>query len=271
MWSDYPDIHTAFGCNLQRRLHRLIKNKIRSGYPDISLCIVYYLEVGIFCNGIAIERTIIEGLYETIILALDCRKELVQGVPLLCQTIPVTKEHQGKVPTGRTCKPYGIIFPIPELHYIVGVFVCQVHSTCVTYISIDIEDLPMVPEVQSRIQVDLYLIEGYCFYAIALQCLLISTGKNVYGAHIVKYHSDVHPLLNLYLKFIQYPVPPLTLVNYEILHENELPGLLYVFQQIGEEVCSPVKVFDFSVFPNTETCNILYILALFLKGMGEPT
>ena len=129
----------------------------------------------------------------------------------------------------------------------------------------------MVPEVQSRIQVDLYLIEGYCFYAIALQCLLISTGKNVYGAHIVKYHSDVHPLLNLYLKFIQYPVPPLTLVNYEILHENELPGLLNVFQQIGEEVCSPVKVFDFSVFPNTETCNILYILALFLKGMGEPT
>ena len=112
---------------------------------------------------------------------------------------------------------------------------------------------------------ELNLIEGYGFNSIALQYLLISSGKNVDRAHIIKYNPNVNSFFYFLFQYIQYPIPPLSLVYDEILYKDKLLCLLYVLQEIWEEICTTVKVFDFSVLPYTETCNVLYILALFSK------
>ena len=140
-----------------------------------------------------IERVVTEWLDKTIFLAGNRGKISLKILLLSPDAIPHFKEHICEIPDSFPSDFHCIILPVSEAYLIIGILIRKIESTCIAEIAVNIENLPVVAEIETWIDMKLDRIECNSFYAFAAQRGIIMGWYGINRPHIIVNHTDIHP------------------------------------------------------------------------------
>ena len=116
----------------------------------------------------------------------------------------------------------------------VDIFVRQIHAAGEGDAPVNDGDFPVVAVVVEGGDEGPQGREHLAADAESLHLLRIAVGDSGKSAHAVVHHAHLHPLAHLLLQHLQDPAPHLTVVDDEVLEENEMLRAEDGLQQRGE-------------------------------------
>src|SRR5574344_1789621 len=172
MRCDDSYIDSTLGGDGEGNDHLIVKNKIWCGYPDIAICTVYHLNIGILAHIVVIQRTVSKWLDKPIICICRSRQESADvdhRLYVLHAECRQLYEHESVVPDARSFKHNDGILPMPESDASVYVFIGEVDSSVEGDVTINDADLAVVTVVETGRETRMQGIELACMDSIAFQ------------------------------------------------------------------------------------------------------
>ena len=108
------------------------------------------------------------------------------------RAVPHLQEHNGKAFHRIAFHFDCSIFPMPEFHFFINIFICQIHPTGVGHTPIDYQNLPVVPVVLGCRHQGPYRGEHFGFNSHRPKLFRIRIWKQKDGTHAVIHKTDFY-------------------------------------------------------------------------------
>ena len=220
---DDPHIHAPAGSVAKRRLHLPIQNEIGRHDMNIPFCPVQQVDVDLLAHPVVVQGRVGIGHHETgdlLHLSRVCQEFVVLGASQI--GTPELEEHDREAADSFALEHDGGVLPVTVFFVAIDVLVRQIHAAGKACVSVDDQDLPVIPVVVVGGDEGLQGREDLTLDAKLLHFLRVISRQKGELAGAVVHEPHIHARRRFPLQNLQNGVPHVPLVQDEILQEDEL-------------------------------------------------